>query len=329
MVESVASLDESSPDTDESVELGFGQVIGRRRRRRLLNRSGHFNVRRHGLGFWSSLSLVHGLLTTTWPRFLGAVAASYLGINALFAGLYRACGPGALAASHGDAVGALDAFHFSVQTFATIGYGQIVPASDGANALVFLESLVGLLWVAMATGLIFARAVRPTTRVRFSSEAIVAPYRAPGREREVPALEFRLANMRRSQLFDLHVEVLVAWIEEGPAGAERRYARLELERDRVVFLPLSWTVVHALDERSPLATWNEERLARTDAEILVLLSAIDDATGQVVHARTSYTAGEIRWGARFRRIFEECEGHELVGIDLARLDEIEPAALPG
>src|SRR5262249_50726363 len=117
-------------------------------RRRLLNRSGGFNVRRRGLGFWSSLSLVHALLTTSWPRFLGTVALTYLGINALFGALFHACGPEALAfADNRGTVGPLDAFDFSVQTFATIGYGHIEPASGAANALVFVESLVGLMWV--------------------------------------------------------------------------------------------------------------------------------------------------------------------------------------
>ncbi|MCB9896741.1 MAG: transporter [Planctomycetes bacterium] len=310
-----------SPSEPEP-EIGFGSVVGGRSRHRLLNRSGSFNVHRRGLGFWTSLSLVHVLLTTTWPRFLGAVALSYLAINLGFAGVYVACGPGALQLADGGVPSTLDAFDFSVQTFATIGYGGITPVSTGANVTVFLESLVGLLWVALATGLIFARAVRPTTRVRFSADAVVAPHRG-GR-----AFMFRLANLRKAQLFDIHVDVVVGWLEQTPDGPARRFARPRLELDRTLFLPLSWTVVHALDDESPMARWDSDHMTRVDAEFLVLLSATDESTGQVVHARTSYKPWEVKWGARFRRIFETTEAGEPVGIDLARLDETEPAELP-
>ncbi len=135
------------PTKDPNLDLGFGSIVARESRKRLLNRNGTFNVKREGLGFLESLSAYHHLLTISWRRFLSYIVIAYVLVNVLFAVLYMACGPGTLSGLTGHTVGdrLVQAFFFSVDTVATIGYGNIVPATVMANVLVTLESLVGLL----------------------------------------------------------------------------------------------------------------------------------------------------------------------------------------
>src|SRR6185312_2788792 len=159
-------------------DLGFGAVVSRESRQRLLNRDGSFNVARYGLGFFESFAPYHALLSMSWSAFLGAVVVTYFVLNFLFAMAYLACGPAALIGSGLGSMGGRfgQAFFFSVETFATIGYGQIAPNGVPANIVVTIEALVGLMYQALATGLLFARFTRPTAAIMFSNHAIVAPY---------------------------------------------------------------------------------------------------------------------------------------------------------
>src|SRR5271165_3196143 len=239
----------ANPLSDQDLrDLGFGAVVSRESQQRLLNRDGSFNVERKGLRFWSSFSAYHAMLTMPGWQFLGIIGASYLVVNALFAFGYLACGPGALGS---DTVGMehhtyLRAFFFSVQTLSTIGYGQVVPIGTAANTLVTLESLVGLLGFAIVTGLLFARFSRPTAKMLFSRHAVIAPYQ------HITALEFRVANARSNQLIEVSAKVLLSRFEDCEGVRTRRYYPLQLERNSVVFLPLTWTVVHPIDQKSPL-----------------------------------------------------------------------------
>lgn len=304
---------------DEPKDLGFGSVVGRENEERLLNRDGTFNVQREGLRFWESLSLYHAALTTTWPRFLGVLVGGYLGLNAVFASAYVLCGPGALAGPLPHEMGGTfwRAFFFSVQTFATIGYGGVTPVGFAANLIVTLESLVGLLGFAIATGLLFARFSRPTGRIVFSRQAVVAPYRG------ISAFEFRITNARSNQLIELEAKVLFSRIQ----GRVRKYDQLKLERTRVVFFPLSWTIVHPIDESSPLRDLTREDLVDCDAEFLVTLSGTDETFAQLVHARSSYKPEEIVFGAKFANMYNPLTANGVVSIDISRLHDIEPADL--
>ncbi len=211
------------------------------------------------------------------------------------------------------------AFFFSVQTFATIGYGQVAPQGLGANLLVTFEALVGLMFQALATGLLFARFARPTASIAFSRSAVVAPY-ATGR-----ALQFRIANRRRSEIIQLEAQVLFSYLATDARGRRvRRYDVLPLERNKVTFFPLAWTIVHPIDADSPLATRTHDDLVREEGEILVLLSGVDEAFAQTVHARSSYRPEEIIWNARFASLFLPTTAG-VVGIDVAKLHDVEPA----
>jgi inward rectifier potassium channel len=306
---------------EQDRDLGFGSVVSRESRQRLLNHDGSFNVRRGGLRLLESLSPYHQLLGMSWGAFLGLLAAVYLVINCLFALGYLACGPGALVHPLTEATGIrfLDAFFFSVQTFATIGYGSIHPVGIAANLLVTLESLVGLVMIALATGLMFARFSMPRARIRFSRHAIVAPYQGD------TALMFRAANERRSELVGVECELLYSRFEVKGTTRQRNFYRLPLERDRVTFFTLSWTVVHPITPASPLYGETAESLTASQAEFLVLLKGTDDTLSQGVMIRTSYTAEELRWGRRFVSLFNPPGPDGIVSIDIRRLSDTEPA----
>src|SRR3954447_25826757 len=218
----------SAEDQARDRDLGFGAVVSRESHQRLLNRDGSFNVTRTGLGFLDSFSPYHLMLTTTWRGFFAAVSVIYLALNLIFALAYLACGRDALAGGGAALMGGRfsQAFFFSIQTFATIGYGQVAPNGMPANIVVTVEALVGLMYQALATGLLFARFTRPTAALLFSREAVIAPYRN-GR-----ALMLRLANQRRSEIIELSAQVLFSALEpDGRGGVVRRYTLLPLERN--------------------------------------------------------------------------------------------------
>jgi inward rectifier potassium channel len=305
---------------DTRGDFGFGARVAQQSQRRLLNRDGSFNVVREGLPYFRSLSPYHALLTLSWPRFFALVAAGYFATNLLFAVLYFSCGPHALDGWHTDTPFARfeDAFFFSVQTLATIGYGRMTPNGVLVNLLVTVEALVGLMGFALATGLLFARFSRPTAQLVFSRNAVVAPFRGGS------ALMFRLANERSSQLTEVSAVVSLSRLEDSPAGPVRRFHELRLDRAKVVFLPLHWVVVHPIDETSPLRGVEETAFRASHAEILILLSAMDETFSQTVHARTSYRAEEVVWNARFADMFLRTD-EGLVGVDLRRLHDLEPS----
>ncbi len=303
---------------DPNSDLGFGAVVARDSRKRLLNKDGSFNVVREGLSFFRSLSPYHYLLTTSWPRFLGLIVVAYLVVNALFGAAYFTCGPGQIQGSSAVSLPDqyLEDFFFSVQTFATIGYGAMHPAGLAANVLVTLESLVGLLGFALATGILFARFSQPTARILFSDKAVIAPYK------ERSAFEFRVANIRRNEMIQVEVVVMLTRLKLDGSG-NREFIPLKLERDKVVFFPLAWTIVHPIDETSPLHGATAKDLEAWDAEVLILFSGIDEIFSQRVHTRSSYKPDEIVCNARFRNLFNPPRADGTLSIDIGHLNEIE------
>jgi len=304
---------------EEFKDLGFGTEVARGVRRRLLNRDGTFNVTREGLNPLSALSLYHWLLVISWSRLLVFLTVSYVAFNALFAGAFLLCGPDALQSASGSfaAHPFYRAFFFSVDTFATIGYGNIIPVGVAANILVTIEALVNILAIALATGVIFSRFSRPSARIVYSRNAIVAPYR------EKTALEFRIANGRTSQLIEVQIQVILTKLEQVNGTSIRKFYDLDLERQRVVFFTLSWTVVHPIDPSSPIWGLTKKDLIDADAEVLILLTGTDETLSQTVHSRSSYKADEIVWGAKFANMFLRSEAAGIIGMNLNRIHDIE------
>jgi inward rectifier potassium channel len=304
---------------EEFKDLGFGTEVARSTRQRLLNPDGSFNVVREGLDPFSSLSLYHWLLTISWPKFIGFIAGSYLVVNALFAFAFLLLGPDALQSTTGSFAGQpfYRAFFFSVDTFATIGYGNIIPVGLAANTLVTIEALLNILGIALATGVIFARFSRPSPKIIYSRNAIIAPYR------DKTALEFRIANARSNQLIEVQVQVILTKIEQVGGSTVRKFYDLELERHRVVFFALSWTIVHPIDSNSPMWGLSHKDLVDADTEFLILVIGTDETASQTVHSRSSYKADEIVWGAKFANMFLRSESEGITGMNLSRIHEIE------
>jgi inward rectifier potassium channel len=302
-------------------DLGFGSVVSGQSRERLLNADGTFNVERTGLPFLSSLSPYHVLLSMSWRTFLFLVLLLYFFSNVVFGSLYALFGPAAIVDTSAEPMMNMfvRGFFFSVQTFATIGYGTIHPIGVFPNLLVTIESYYSLLANALITGLVFARFARPRAKIIFSDVAVIAPYQ------DGEGLMFRLVNGRTSQLIEVEAKVLFARFVDDNGRSVRRFDFLDLERRKVTFLPLAWTVVHPITETSPLYGLTSEDYIRTDAEILILLSATDETFAQVVHTRSSYKPHEIRCGHKFASIYNEVEDGEPISIDIRKLSLVVPA----
>ncbi len=308
------------PEADPNLDLGFGSVVARESRKRFLNRDGTFNVRREGLSSWEALSAYHYFLNISWPVFLTWVSAAYVVLNAVFAVAFIACGPEALTGFSNQTMGArfTRSFFFSVHTLATIGYGNIVPVTMAANVLVAFESLVGLLGFALIAGIVFSRFARPRAEIVFSQYAVIAPYR-DGR-----ALMFRIVNKKRNEIVEMAAKVLLARRKRGGISVtDREFIQLKLERDRVVFFPLSWTIVHPIDDSSPLRGCSAAALKEMDAELLILLNGFDETFSQTVHTRSSYKVDEVVWGAKFTSMFNPLDDDGIISIDIRKLHEIE------
>ena len=304
-------------------DLGFGSALSRaENRHRLLQPDGTFTTRRVGLGFVESFGLYHHLLTTRWPYFLGWVLIAYIAVNALFALGYLALGRGALvgATTSGPAGRWADAFFFSIQTFSTIGYGSIVPGTLAANVLDAFESVVGLIGAAILAGLVFARVSRPRAGIRFSDQAVIAPYRGG------TALMFRLANARQTELIQVNAAVNLSILKKD--GVTRQFAQLRLERSGVEFMPTTWTVVHPIDLDSPLFGLDEQEIRGRAPEVFVLLTATEEVFSETVHTRRSYAGDEIVWGARFVPILQQDRTGRPPEVDIGRLSDVELVPLP-
>lgn len=302
-------------------DLGFGEKVAGESPLRLLNRDGSFNVRRTGLGFYARLNLYHSLLNISWKGFIGLTLSVYFLSNVVFGSIYASFGAEALIDTSEVPIMSmlLRGFFFSVQTFATIGYGTIHPVGVVPNLLVTVESYYSMILTALLTGIVFARFSRPTARIFFSKFAIIAPYQ------DKTALMIRLTNTRQNQLIDVRARFLFTRTIEENGRVVRKFDTLELERDRVFFLPLAWTIVHPIDEESPLHGMTPEDLEKHKAEFVVLINASDETYAQTVHARTSYKPEEMRFGYKFVNLYNEVKDGEPISINVRKLSRIEKA----
>jgi inward rectifier potassium channel len=290
--------------------------------RRIINLDGQFNVRRRG-ATWRDVHPYLFMINTSWPIFVAIVFAAFVIANLVFAFVYLGIGVEHLQGAESSTASSrfLDAFFFSAQTFTTVGYGRISPIGFWANLVAAFQALLGLMAFAIGTGLLFGRFSRPAARLAFSRQMVVAPYRSG------TSLQFRVANRRSNNLMDIEARMLLSTVEPSDHGLVRKYSPLTLERSSVLFLPLTWTVVHPIDETSPLWGRTAEDFARGQAEFLILIKAFDDTFFQTVHVRRSYRYEEVVWGARFVPAFDVDARGEMV-LDLSRLSEISPSQNP-
>ncbi|GAB3927345.1 ion channel [Mucilaginibacter myungsuensis] len=307
-----------SKSIDPTDDLGFGSqpVI---RNQPLLNRDGTVNVRRKGVSLLNTADYYHNLIQMSWGKFWVVILSGYMVVNLIFAGVYTLVGHDSLYGADGstDTDHFLNAFFFSAQTMSTVGYGHISPKGTLANTIAALESMLGLLAFALATGLLYGRFSRPSAKISYSKNILVSPYRDNGK-----GLMFRLANLRKNVLIDLNIEVIFSYNEDVDGKPVRRFFPLELERRQVTLLTLSWTVVHPLDGNSPLRDMTLAELERTGASFSILLKAFDDTFSQTVHSRAAYYHNDIVWDAKFKQAFDRDEDGTIV-LDLSGIDRYE------
>ncbi|MBE9200713.1 MULTISPECIES: ion channel [unclassified Nodularia (in: cyanobacteria)] len=270
-----------------------------------------------GMGTWYSYwrDPYHLLLTIPWTGFVILIFTFYVTINILFALAYWLGGDCIANAQPGSF---LDVFFFSVQTLASIGYGAMYPQTIYANIIVTIEAMVGLMGIAMMTGLAFARFSKPTARVMFSRVVVIIPHEG------VPTLMFRTANQRRNMILEAQMKVYLTRDEVTAEGEfMRRIYDLRLLRHQTPSFSLTWSVMHIIDEFSPLYGMTPESLTKTNALLIISVSGIDETVAQVVHARHTYGANEIFWNHRFVDIIHHtADGHRY--IDYKHFHDIQP-----
>jgi inward rectifier potassium channel len=263
---------------------------------RIINREGRFEL--EGLGRWYHhwRDPYHLMLTLPWPGFAALICGGYLLLNTGFALLYLLggdCLNGATAGSFGDA------FFFSVQTFASIGYGAITPKTPYANLIVTAEAIASLLTMAMVTGLAFSRFSKPTARVMFSNAAVIT------RHNGIPTLILRAANQRRNQILEAQIKLYLSRDETTLEGhGIRRVYDLKLVRNVNPTFVLSWSVMHPIHDDSPLYGLSRDDWAAARATIVVTLSGLDETVADTIYARRTYGLPEILWNHRFQDVIE-------------------------
>jgi inward rectifier potassium channel len=284
-------------------------------RKRLIKTLRSLQVRQER-SFWqpAELDFYHWLLALRWRVFLLVISLFYFVLNLGFALLYLWTG-GIANAKPGSFK---DAFFFSIQTLSTVGYGSMYPQSLSAQILMAFEVWIGLLSIAILTGLMFARFSRPTARVLFSRVAVVCPLEG------VPTLMFRAANRRDNRILEAQVQVNLLRNEVTAEGHQlRRFYDLNLLRSRTPIFGLSWLIMHPMDGDSPLCKVSWEELRSQEAELWITLTGLDETFSQTIHSRYAYTMADILWGRRFVDIFSRSpEG--LTYIDLTYFHEVEP-----
>lgn len=260
--------------------------------------------------------LYHSLLTWSWARLFASMGLAYVTVISVFALAYLALGDGAI--EHARLESFEDAFFFSFQTMATIGYGHMVPVTTAANLVSVLQVMIGLAGTAVSTGLVFAKFARPTARVLFSRVAVVTRF-----DRE-PCLLFRVANERANQIVEAQLSVALLLDEVTAEGEQVRRAHdVALRRDRSLLFSLTWQAIHPIGPGSPLHGLSPERLRERAATLIVSLTGLDEHLGQLVHARHVYAADEILFGRRFVDVIrQQADGSRL--IDYGRFHDVVP-----
>jgi inward rectifier potassium channel len=287
-------------------EYGFGNTTFANNQR-IINKDGSFNVNRIGLNFFDKFSLFHFMINSKWITFISLVVLGYFLSATFFAMIYYTLG-----ISHFNGVVVLDKisiflefFFYSTQTFATVGYGRINPASATASLVSSVDALTGVLYFAIVTGMLFARFSMPKTKILFAENAVVAKYQ------EGTAIMFRIANQLPQPLQNASVRVIASYIMKEQLNT-RQYFELQLERNEIVFFATSWTIVHPITEESPFYNLSINAFNELEPEFLMQLKVYDPSYNQDVFINTSYRKEEFEWHKRYAPILVSTEKNNYI-----------------
>lgn len=291
---------------------------------RFVNKNGTANVEKQGIHFWHRISWYHMLIDMTVWKFLLIILSFYLTINFVFALLYFSIGIEHL---HGIDSSGTDweqfgqTYFFSAQTFTTVGYGHISPTGFLASAVSTLEALIGLLSFAIATGLFFGRFSKPVAFLKFSHNAIIAPYG------DITAFMIRITPFKNTNLTDAEAKITLGISVEDNGRIINKYYSLDLELTRINSLSLSWTLVHPITENSPLYHFTKEDFESITGEFLVFIKTFDDMFSATVALRTSYTFDEVVFGAKFNSMYSRNASNTKTILHLDKLNDFERVSL--
>jgi inward rectifier potassium channel len=302
--------------TDETTGFGSNNAMYGGR---LVNKNGRTNIKKTGIRFWESISVYHTLLQISRWKFLMLIFLFFLMFNLVFACVYLWIGiqhlSGMVAITPAQKF--IEAFFFSAQTFTTVGYGRISPTGYMTSFVASLEAFAGLLFFAIATGLFYARFSRPQSFIRFSHHALIAPYK------EGIALMCRMVPYKNNRLTDAQVTLTLAMVENESGKMVNRFYPLPLEIPRINALSLSWTLVHTIDEKSPLYGWREEDFKTQKYEILLYANAFDETFSSTVVCRTSYASEEVYVGGKFIPMYHRSGTGESTIVEMDKLHSFE------
>jgi inward rectifier potassium channel len=305
----------------KTTTTGFGAQASTQGER-LVNKDGSYNVTRTGAPFWSRFNHFHNLITMKWWTFFLFVFVFYSTINLLFAFLYLGVGMEELDGDMGVTTMEhfWDAFFFSSQTLTTVGYGRTNPIGLSANIVAAFECLLGLMSFAILTGVLYGRFSRPQAKLVNSPNALIAPFNGG------KALMFRIANGRSNQIIECEAQVLMSYIDR--ETNRREFETLTLEYKTVSALALSWTIVHPINEESPMNGLSQQDLEEIDAEFILLFKAFDETYAQTVHSRISYASHELIWGAKFDIMFHRSDSGLGTVLEMDKIGSYQKVALP-
>ena len=304
-----------NPKAHSEINTGFG-TNSSDYGGRFVNKSGRPNVEKKGVGYFERISWYHVLLDMPQWKFLLSIVLFYLVVNLLFATFYFYVGPqefgGTSASSPFEQFA--EAFFFSSQSFTIGGYGRVEADNLLVNAVCALEAFLGLLTLAVITGLLYGRFSKPKAYIRFSENALITPFH------NGKAIMLRLAPFKNTTLTDAEAKVSLGLIMEEDGKMVNKFYQLPLEYDSVNALTLSWTIVHPINEASPFFNFTENDFKNAKGEILVYVKAFDEMFSNTVVTRTSYTMDEIIIGAKFNPVYHKSEDNSRTLLHLDKLN---------
>jgi inward rectifier potassium channel len=305
-------------DKEKYNDLGLGTKtpLGKQRS---LNKDGSFNVRKLNVPVTERVNFYHSLVSMPWTKFFILIISGYFLANLMFACIYMLIGVEHLTGIDGITTSDkfLEAFFFSSQTLTTLGYGRVAPVGTAMSTVAAIESMIGLLSFALATGLLYGKFSKPSAKIKYSTCAVLAPYQ------DVNGFMFRVVNPRDNQLLEVEVSVTLSMKRKDSHLSD--FFQLTLERPKVVFLPSIWTIVHPINSTSPLHKLTEQDLLEKEAEFIIMMKAFDETFSQTVYSRSSYKAHEIQWGRKFVYVIQQEEAG--ISVDVGRINETEKAVL--
>ncbi|GAO42483.1 ion channel [Flavihumibacter petaseus] len=291
---------------------------------RFFHKNGQPNMHIRGMRLMERLNIYHSLLTMPQWKFLVVVVIFFLSVNLLFAGVYIWIGldhlSGMVANTWSEKFG--EAYFFSAQTFTTVGYGRINPVGIAASFVASLEALTGLMSFAVVTGLMYGRFARPRAFIRFSEKALFAPFQGG------LAIMFRMVPFTRNYLVNVEVRTTLAIQELEDGVAKNRFYSLPLQLSRANTLTANWTLVHVINEESPLYGLTHQDLLASKAEMLVFVEGFDESFSNTVISKTSYNAEDFVYGAKFRAMYHPNETQTATVLELDLLNAYDELPLP-